>query len=351
MLLYTWDAFHVEKHWKSEVEDAPTLDALLATVLAALVKRRLRIGLGREYSTFAAELPGVRGRIDFNESLKRLSFQHGRAYCAFQQFSSDVPKNQIVRSTLTRLVQIGDFGPDHGRAVELRTRLRHLARELDAISLIELSAELVRRTQMCRHDADYRLMLSICLTIVQRQMPTEFPGGRQHSLLDRDSFTLHNIYERFVARFYQRWLRDWTVSPQQRLLWPAEEHSAHLPSMYADLVLEHKFTGHLIILDTKFTARLLVTGRWGGQTFDRSHLFQLFAYLRSQEHRSEKHRSATGVLLFPAVGDGLSEKVRVQGHEMRWETVDLARPWQLIEQSLLDIPARVVSSQESTRPS
>src|SRR4051794_34185002 len=96
MLLYVWNVVHLKSHWKSEVEVAPTLDALLATVLANVIQQRLRIGLGRDYRSYASDVAGVRGRVDFNESLKRMSFQHGRAYCHFQLLSADVPKNQIV---------------------------------------------------------------------------------------------------------------------------------------------------------------------------------------------------------------------------------------------------------------
>ena len=112
MLLYVWDAVQLKDHWKSDVENAPTLDALLGTILANQIQQRVRIGLGRNYRTHAAEIAGVRGRVDFNESLKRMSFQHGRAFCQFQIFSANVPKNQIIRSTMARLVQIGDFGSE-----------------------------------------------------------------------------------------------------------------------------------------------------------------------------------------------------------------------------------------------
>ena len=61
------------------------------------------------------------------------------------------------------------------------------------------------------------------------------------------------------------------------------------------------------------------------------------ADLRSQEELSPQHRSATGVLLYPTVKHHLSEIRRIQGHTFRWETVDLTRPWQEIEEALLDL--------------
>ena len=112
MFLYDWDAWQMKDHWRAEVENAPSLDALLGSILASLVQQRLRIGLGRNHKHEESLISGVRGRVDFAQSLKRLAFQHGRAYCRYETYSANIPKNQIVRSTLARLVQVGEFGPD-----------------------------------------------------------------------------------------------------------------------------------------------------------------------------------------------------------------------------------------------
>lgn len=347
MLLYVWDAAQLKERWRTAVESAPSLDALLATILANLIQQRLRIGLGRDYRCHAAEVAGVRGRVDFDESLKRMSFQHGRAFCKFQLFSANVPKNQIVRSTMARLVQVGDFGHVAAATNALKAHLRRLVRDMDSVDMIELKGSDIRREQLHRHDMDYAVMLAICSLLYQRQMPTEDEGHTGLPGIDRDAMTLHNVYEKFVAKFYGQHLKEWTVAPQQKLLWPTEDSSDYLPAMYPDVTLQHNGTGQLIVIDTKFTARILVTGRWGNQRFDRSHLFQIYAYLKSQVHRSENHESSIGILLYPTVGYNLSEEIRIQGHSLRWETVDLAKNWEQIEDELLAIPASAVPEIES----
>jgi 5-methylcytosine-specific restriction enzyme subunit McrC len=93
----------------------------------------------------------------------------------------------------------------------------------------------------------------------------------------------------------------------------------------------------MLILDTKFTAQSLVENQWGKPIYDSSHLYQVYAYLKSQEHLSEAHRAAVGILLYPAVQHRFSEKVKLQDHVIRIESVDLAAPWQEIEQQLMEI--------------
>ena len=184
------------------MENAPTLDALLATILSKLIEQRLRIGLGRDYANDESLIHGIRGRVDFAESLTHLAFQHGKAYCRFQTYGPNVPKNQIVRSTLARLAQVGEFGVIQSQADELRHKLRRRMHNLDSVDFVELKPDFIRRQQLCRHDADYRLMLAICYVVAERQMPTERAGMHGLPGLDREAMVLWRVFERFIAEIF-----------------------------------------------------------------------------------------------------------------------------------------------------
>jgi 5-methylcytosine-specific restriction enzyme subunit McrC len=132
-------------------------------------------------------------------------------------------------------------------------------------------------------------------------------------------------------------LIGWEVSAQKRLDWHTPDANEHLPMMVPDLVLHEQDTGRVIMLDTKFTAGSLVENQWGKPVYDSSHLYQLYAYLRSQEQVSAGYRSAEGILLYPAVHAMCSERVELQGHIIRIECVDLAARWEQVERQLLEI--------------
>jgi len=257
--------------------------------------------------------------------------------CDFQQYSANAPKNQIIRSTLARLIQTGNFGADREKAEELRHALRQLTRSLDGIDLIELNVDFIRRQQLGHNDRDYRLMLAICELLLLRQMPTQVAGKHTLPAIERDALVLYNIYERFVANFYRIHLKGYTVKAQSRLSWHAKYDNPYLPSMQPDLVIQHNRSGEIIVLDTKFTAKSLIENEWGKEIFDPSHLYQLYAYLSSQAHVSEEQRKASGILLYPAVRAKLSERIELQDHVIRIECVDLSAPWQGIEEQLLRI--------------
>lgn len=343
MLLYAWNEYPATNHWSlEEIEDAPTLDALLASILVKLIQQRLRIGLGRSYINQNQSISGIRGRIDFTESLKKRTFERGQAYCEFQLYSANAPKNQIIRSTLARLVQTGDFGPDRVIANELRHNLRWLTRSLDGIDLIELELDFIRRQQFCRNDGDYRLMLAICELILQRQMPTETSGHNRLPTIDRQALVLYHIYERFVANFYRLHLSSYTVKSQSRLSWNTKKDNPYLPIMKPDLILQKKLSGDIIVLDTKFTAKSLTENMWGKQLFESSHLYQMYAYLNTQERLSEFHHKAAGVLLYPAIQGKFSERIELEDHTIMIECLDLTTSWQEVEEQLIDVVVRNV---------
>ena len=325
----------VTDRWRVEVETAPHLDALLSSILEKLVQQRLRIGLGRNYLQTSGLLRTIRGQIDFGRSVKGLTLQNNQLYCQFHEFSADVPKNQIIRSTLNRIVRTGEFGQDSAKSAQLKHRLRRLVRDLDQIQVVELNLDLLRRQNLGRNDGDYRLMLAICELLLRRQMPMESAGSNFLPSIDRDSLTLYQVFERFVARFYRMHLEGWIVNPQATLDWNTDRACEYLPGMQADLVLEHRASGKIIILDTKFTKHILVSTQYGRTTFQSKHIYQIYAYLRSQEQKSINHRSSTGILLYPAANHHLAESAHLQGHRIDFRTIDLARPWEEIERDLL----------------
>jgi 5-methylcytosine-specific restriction enzyme subunit McrC len=351
MLLYAWNEVPVNdlRGWAlrdAVVERAPSLDALLASVLLKLMQQRLRIGLGHDYLPEERSLRGVRGRINFAETLKQRGLDSGQLVCEFHGYRANSLRNQIVRSTIARLVKVGEFGPDAAQAREMQQKLRRLLRDLDGIDFVELTPDLIRRQLYARagSEHDYRLMLAICGLIVQRTMPADPEGNIRGRVpvIDHELLVLHRVYERFVANFYRFHLRDWDVSAQKRLEWHAAEPNERLPLMVPDIVLQEppQGSGRMILLDTKFTPHSLVENQWGKPVFDSSHMYQVYAYLKSQEHLSEAHRRAVGILLYPAVQNRFSERINLQGHEIRIESVDLAAPWQEIERELLELVAQ-----------
>ena len=65
------------------------------------------------------------------------------------------------------------------------------------------------------------------------------------------------------------------------------------------------------------------------------YLQQLCSYLRTQERLDDPASlSADGLLLHPQIGGAVDEAMEVQGHRMRFKTIDLTAPLGEFEQDL-----------------
>ncbi|TCP65521.1 hypothetical protein [Sphingomonas sp. PP-CE-1G-424] len=91
-----------------------------------------------------------------------------------------------------------------------------------------------------------------------------------------------------------------------------------------------------IVVDTKFT-NAVKPRQYGNSGFDSGHIYQLYAYLRSQAGTGDAAADAAeGILLYPAVNEVMNESVFIQGHRLRFVTVNLSLPSADLRKSLLD---------------
>ncbi len=90
-----------------------------------------------------------------------------------------------------------------------------------------------------------------------------------------------------------------------------------------------------IVIDTKFTS-IVTSGWFREETLRSGYIYQIYAYLRSQEGQGDALADhASGLLLHPSVGDDIDETVSIQGHRIRFATVDLTASTAEIRETLL----------------
>jgi 5-methylcytosine-specific restriction enzyme subunit McrC len=169
-------------------------------------------------------------------------------------------------------------------------------------------------------------MVEVAQLALDLVLPAEAANRRSLMQLARDETLLRKIFEAGVAGYLKHHLvrEGWTVRAQRLLAWQTSEPSpgilAVLPGMEADIVLERE--GRRIVVDTKFTL-MLTTGQYGREVLKSGHIYQLYSYLRSQEGKGHGADTAEGLLLYPAVGAEQHEEVVIDGHRLRFSTIDL----------------------------
>lgn len=154
---------------------------------------------------------------------------------------------------------------------------------------------------------------------------------------------VRRLFEKAVGGFYQVVLSrsGWRIETGKTLNWPIEKQTLEIskifPRMQTDIVLDKQVEGRRIVVDTKFTS-ILVKGYYREKSLRSNYLYQIYSYLRSQEENSDYlWKNASGVLLHPAIDCFIDEAVLIQGHEVRFITVNLGAQTSEIRKQLLQV--------------
>ena len=195
-----------------------------------------------------------------------------------------------------------------------------------------------------RHVVEDKSMIAAAHLAFNLALPTESAGTRQLSLPERDNLPwLRKLFEKGVAGFYDTVLSNsvWRVSAGKTLKWQIDDKSLGidkiLPNMKTDVIIDNTEVGHRTIIDTKFNA-VVTRGWYRDETLRSGYLYQMYAYLKSQDGDEDPlNDNASGLLLHPSVGEDVNEYVVMQNHKIQFATVNLGATAIEIRGQLLNV--------------
>lgn len=334
LLCYAWD--HVEE---SDLVDAAALDEfteaqdLFGKLLAEGTFRLLRRGIDRSYREFTEEIPGIRGKLELGQTIKRASLARSRTVCTRVNLSRDVLHNRILRSSLGALLTGSSLSDDVREDVALAHR------ELEGIQEIRLSGQAFRRVQLDRNMRMYRFLLGVCRLIHESLLVDEHSGEHRFSDFRNDDTKMWKLFEDFVLEFYRREQDRFRVLGQTRIEWhdawaPEPSHLDRVPSMQADVILESP--RRRIVLDAKFYSEPFAA-RFGARKLHSGNLYQLLAYLENRQGIESQGPRHEGILLYPTVDESVRVDVQLNGFPVQARSVDLNQPWPEVHRDMLHI--------------
>jgi len=330
LLSYAWDQFRPGDEVDLDAGSCSDLANLLSKVLATGIRSISRSGFEKRYLDQTDTVSRLRGRVLVMQSYRRAMHINGRMQCEFDDLSVDTPANRILASTCRSLLRCRDLTRENQRL------LRQSSYLIPPVSLMRLSGSCFHRVQLHRNTRAYRLVLSICRLIHQCLLPEENSGQYRFRDILRDETVMHRLFEHFVFYFAKRNLPRANVSAMG-VSWQVSEMSAAakalLPGMKTDVTLA--WPDRKLIVDCKYYPEALQSdARFGSQGFHSNHLYQLNAYLTNKAY-TEGWENVEGMLLYPSNGYHLEHSFTLFGkHRVRIQTIDLATPWQKIEENL-----------------
>ena len=337
------------RRFKEMEQNPDKIPQLAAEILTEAVRKRLRRSLSLRYRRRDADLNRVRGSIDMLRTESRQLLQLGKVACSFDELTVDTPENRFVKAALSKLG--GDMlDGDMPNSIKLKSgddllhRCHIEVAKLDRAGVGNSKySDLYRRVgfRTGRLDESDREMLAAARLVKDLRLPYD---------LSNKEDKMGELFEKAILGFYRfkadsGKLNDWKVHGGQKIQkWPVsyvtpQGNESMVPVMRLDILLESRSSDRRIVIDTKYSD-MLDKGK-GDLKFRSSDIYQMYAYLRSQDKGDSRSSKATGILLY---GKATGEKdtiMSIQGHELHFVSVDLNADSESIRKRLLHIISRI----------
>lgn len=276
----------------------------LAFLLTLEVEKLLSIGLRQGYREVDAEIPYIRGRINFG-AVRWGESKPGLVPCRFEDFVVDTPENRILRETLELL---SSFPLSEG----CRRRLRSVLAAFGRVKLVQPSSLVFHRIALTRMTSYYEPALTLCQLILESAGIELDPGDVSTPGF---FFNMANVFEKAIERALREEFGRANVHHQpsysDRIC--VVEGELTIPvTIIPDNVIGPRDAPWLIV-DAKY--KNLLRKDWGKEYYRNSDLYQALTYAAALD--------APAVLIYPRVDQDVDVTVTAGNHNARILTLDL----------------------------
>ena len=332
LLSYAYSKLKIDKDVLKEAKEYDNVQDLFARILINSLNSLIKSGFYRSYVTKNEDLSAPKGKINISSSIKRRTLVKKQINCSYDEFSSDVLFNQIIKSTIYYLTGLKQLDK------KLSKKIQGFKPYFQDVELIKITKDSFKSLRWDKNNQDYYLIMSICELVYTFRLPEEKTKGDFHfkDFIEDNERAMAHLFENFVYNFFKKELNEIKEIKvyKPHIKWDINEGLSigisHLPEMKTDIILETSFKQ--MIIDTKFYKEILSDNSENG-TIDIGNLYQIFSYTSNSQFRGE----ISGMLLYASTGSDLDFKYQFMDKIIYVKTINLAQNWRNIDQDLRNI--------------
>ena len=268
-----------------KTQNLPLLEIFISMFLCeleALVKK----GIKSDYVALEENLNFLKGKLNINEQIKRISIHTERFYVGYSEFLSDIKINRIIKTTLKFLYKKSNSSKN-------QQKIRELLFIFDEVSECEDYKNFFAKLVINRQVKHYEQTLLWCKIFLLGNSFTPHNGDDLGFAL---LFDMNALFESYVGNFIKK-------SFPCTILQHSEKHLVEDPKSFKlrpDIFLKGKF-----IADTKWK---IVSSR---DDISQADLYQLYAY-------GKKHECDKLHLIYPKIDDIRQKTMNFRYDDKMW---------------------------------
>lgn len=269
-MLQQTDQLRVEQVGNAFVDkqDIHLLDIYFDWFLSEVEQLQHR-GLIKKYYTETKNTLALKGKLEFSGHIKRNIVHQERFFTTHQVYGTDHLFHQIVHIALEVIGKLSKGTYRYGRCKKVQI---HFPEVKD----VRISYKTFETISYSRKTESYRTAIEIARLIILNYAPNVNSGSENMLAL---MFNMNNLWEQYLLVKLQQASKEWQVTGQEeKCFWKNK-------TMRPDIILQHKETKQVYIIDTK----------WKNYSYDKissQDLRQIYVYADYWEAKG-------GMLLYP----------------------------------------------------
>lgn len=328
MLSYAFQTLQAENYKDLAAENFHNTAELCAAILDKGIGIQLKHGLRRDYVSKSESLSTLQGKLNISESIKTQTMLKKQMICTYDEFSTNIPFNQIIKSTVLLLLKANIT---NSRKKSLRKLLLFFS------DVNEIDLHFVNWNQQYnRSNQNYQMLIGMCYLVYKGLLTTQNNGSTK--LMDFfDGQRMCRLYEKFLLEYYRKEHPELTANASQ-IAWQLDDtENQMLPRMQTDIMLSKN--NNILIIDAKYYSHM-TQQQYGIHTLHSNNLYQIFTYVKNKEFelRNYEH-TVSGMLLYAQTDEDIipNNTYHMSGNQISVLALDLNQDFSKISRTLDDI--------------
>ena len=328
MLSYAFQSLQAQNYKDLATEKFHNTAELCAAILDKGISVQLKRGLGRDYVSKSESLSTLQGKLNISESIKTQTMLKKQMICTYDEFSTNIQFNQIIKSTVLLLLKANIT---NSRKKSLRKLLLFFS------DVNEIDLHFVNWNQQYnRSNQNYQMLIGMCYLVYKGLLTTQNNGTTK--LMDFfDGQRMCRLYEKFLLEYYRKEHPELTANASQ-IAWQLDDtENQMLPRMQTDIMLSKN--NNILIIDAKYYSHM-TQQQYGIHTLHSNNLYQIFTYVKNKEFelRNYEH-TVSGMLLYAQTDEDIipNNTYHMSGNQISVLALDLNQDFSKISRTLDDI--------------
>lgn len=328
MLSYAFQTLQAENYKDLAAENFHNTAELYAAILDKGIGIQLKHGLRRDYVSKSESLSTLQGKLNISESIKTQTMLKKQMICTYDEFSTNIQFNQIIKSTVLLLLKANIT---NSRKKSLRKLLLFFS------DVNEIDLHFVNWNQQYnRSNQNYQMLIGMCYLVYKGLLTTQNNGTTK--LMDFfDGQRMCRLYEKFLLEYYRKEHPELTANASQ-IAWQLDDtENQMLPRMQTDIMLSKN--NNILIIDAKYYSHM-TQQQYGIHTLHSNNLYQIFTYVKNKEFelRNYEH-TVSGMLLYAQTDEDIipNNTYHMSGNQISVLALDLNQDFSKISRTLDDI--------------